>query len=103
VLKEDRVHLDLQENLVKREKLVFLASLDQLAEMAFLDQEDYLVFQDLKVTLERMGSKEKLVLQVPKVSRELKVRLDHLEVLDQEDKEEKWGQLDHLVTKDLLD
>jgi len=103
VLKEDRVHLDLQGNLVKREKLVFLASLDQLAEMAFLDQEDYLVFQVLKVTLERMGSKEKLVLLVPKVSKELKVRLDHSEVLDQGDKEVKLGPLDHLVTKDLQD
>ena len=71
--------------------------------MAFLDLEAYLEFQVLKVTLERMVSRVKLVLLVLKVSRELKVRLDHLEVLDQEDKEEKWGPLDHLVTKDLLD
>ena len=55
MLKEDRDHLDLQGNLVKREKLAFLASLGQLAEMAFLDQEACLVFQVPKVTQERMG------------------------------------------------
>lgn len=71
--------------------------------MAFLDLEAYLEFQVLKVTLERMVSRVKLVLLVPKVSRELKVRLDLSEVRDQEDKEVKWDPLDHLVTKDLQD
>jgi len=88
---------------VKREKLEFLASLDQLAEMVFLDLEAYLEFQVLKVTLERMVSRVKLVPLVQKVSRELKVRLDLSEVLDQGDKEVKWDPLDHLVTKDLQD
>lgn len=103
VWKEDKDPLDPQENLVKRVKLVFLAFRDQLEEMGFLDQEAYPVSLVLKVTLEKMVSKEKLDLLEAKASKVLKERLDLSEVRDLGDKEVKWDPLDHLGTKDLRD
>ena len=47
----------------------YLDSLDQQEGMACQDQEGCQEFQDLRVTLERMVSKEKLVLLAPRDSR----------------------------------
>ena len=103
MLREGQILLDPLAHLEKRVKLEFLVSLDQQAEMGFLDQEVYQVYLALKVILVKMASREKLVLQVPKASKVEKENLDLLALLDLEDKEEKLDQLDPLVTKDLLD
>lgn len=76
-MKEGKVPLDPQENLVIREKLEFLDSLVPQEEMVYLDQEAYQVFLDLKVILVKMASKEKLVLLGLKDSRGLKDKLGH--------------------------
>lgn len=71
-LKEDRDHLDLEANLVKRGKLVFLDFLDQQEEMACLVFVVYLEFLDRKVILEKMGPRVKWdhqALRVTKVAR----------------------------------
>lgn len=90
-LKEEEVHQDPLESLGKRVKLVFLAFLDPLVEMVYLVLVGFLVFLVLKVTLERMVSREKSARLDPKVSREARGTSDLLEVLAQEDSEEKLG------------
>lgn len=54
-LKVDKGHLDPEANLVKKEKLEFLASLDQLEEMACLVFVVYLEFLDPKVIQGKMA------------------------------------------------
>ena len=81
---------------------VFLASLVQLAEMVCLDLVVFPVFLVLRVTLERMVSKEKLDPLAQRVSRVEREKLVPLEAQDPEVKEEKLDQLDLLVTRALL-
>lgn len=103
VLKEDKVLLDHLESLVKRGKLGYLDSLDQQEGMACQDQEGCQESQDLRVTLERMVSKEKLVLLAPRDSRVERGKLVPLEAQDLEGREVKLDLLDLLVTKALLE
>jgi len=53
-LKGGKDHLDLEESLVKKEKLVFLVFLDQQEEMAYLASVVYPEFLDHKVIQEKM-------------------------------------------------
>ena len=82
---------------------VFLASLVQLVEMVCLDLEVFPVFLVLRVTLERMVSREKSGRLVLKVSREARVTSDLLEALVPEVSEGKLVPLVLLETKDHQD
>lgn len=89
--------------MIKNLPRVFLASLVQLVEMVFLDLVVFPVFLVLRVTLERMVSREKSARLVPKVSREARVTSDLLEALVPEVNEGRLVPLDLLETKDHQD
>merc|ERR1719234_2795003 len=88
-LKEELDHLDLQESLEKRGKLACLASQVQLVGMDYLVSVGFQGSQDLRVTLERMASKERLDHQDQRATKEARGTSDRLGHLDHGDNEEK--------------
>lgn len=99
-LRGDKVHLDPPASPEIRERSESPASLVQLVETVFRVPVDFLVFLVLKVILERMESREKLVHLALRDLKAARGILDPLAVLDLEDSEEKLDQLDPLVTRD---
>lgn len=92
VLKELKAELDrqgLQESQEKRAKLACQASQAQLVGMDYLASAGFQGFLDLRVTLERMESRERLDHQDQRVTKEARGTLDRLGHLDRGDNEEK--------------
>jgi hypothetical protein len=88
-LKEELDHPDPQESLEKRVKLACQASQVQLVGMDYLASAGFQESPDLRVTLERMESRERLDHQDQRVTKEARGTLDRLVHLDRGDNEEK--------------
>lgn len=82
-----------RENLVKKEKLVFPAFLDQQGETGCQASEACLECLAHRETLGRMGSRERWGHRAPRVTRAARETSDPREDLDLEVREERWDQL----------
>lgn len=102
-MKADKDRQEPVESLEKKEKLacpVFLVLRDGTDDRVSEVSPDPL---DLKETMEKMASKEKLVYPAPKATREPRVTWDQLAVVDPEGRGVKLDQLDRQERKDHLD
>jgi len=101
-LKEDKDPLAPAESLEKKEKLVYPVSLDLQDGMDGLGFEAFLDPLDLKETMERMASREKLVYLARRATREPRAIWDLLAVVALGARGEKLDRSDHRERKDHL-